>query len=251
DLEQESKKNPLEILKIKKEQAEKQKMPKLTIKSTYKATLKEFDLKSALYQTMHANKSFNRNPASHKLYHALMEDLIEDENDMDKGVADTIKDHKRNHDDDEDDDNEDPLPSTTKETPKGKAPSKDSKTGKSVLENEPVEEPIAEVDIDDTGDDVNKHQVVLDQLEQPWLNQMVSAIEDPLTFNDFMDTLIDFSKPRGKELKIQSLQRSHPPPKKPLKVKLHLKTLKLEKRLRAIEKSYSTQRREEASEKKG
>ncbi|GKF51975.1 hypothetical protein Tco_0148442 [Tanacetum coccineum] len=43
DLEQESEKSPSEILKIKKEQDEKQKMPKFTIKSTDKAALKEFD----------------------------------------------------------------------------------------------------------------------------------------------------------------------------------------------------------------
>ncbi|GKD64763.1 hypothetical protein Tco_1306871, partial [Tanacetum coccineum] len=101
DLEQESKKGPLEILKIKKEQAEKQKMLKFTIKSTNKAALKEFTQKITIYQTMHANKSFNRNPANHRLYHALMEALIEDENAMDKGVADTVQDHKRKHDDDD------------------------------------------------------------------------------------------------------------------------------------------------------
>ncbi|GKF65110.1 hypothetical protein Tco_0188558, partial [Tanacetum coccineum] len=93
DLEQESEKSPSEILKIKKEQAEKQKMPKFTIMSIDKATLIEFDLKSTLYQTMHANKSFNRNLANHRLYHALMESLIKDENAMDKGVTDTVKDH--------------------------------------------------------------------------------------------------------------------------------------------------------------
>nr|GEW71324.1 hypothetical protein [Tanacetum cinerariifolium] len=138
DLEQESEKTPSEILKIKKEQAE---------------------------------------TANHRLYHALMGALIEDENAMDKGVADTIQDHKRKHDDDdEDDDDEDPpsgpnqgkqtkrrrtkdseslkKPSTTKETPTGKAPSKGSKTGKSTSANEQVEEPIAEVVMDDAGDDV-------------------------------------------------------------------------------------------------
>nr|GEW92969.1 hypothetical protein [Tanacetum cinerariifolium] len=141
----------------------------------YKAALKEYDQKSALYQTMHANKSFNR--ANHRLYHALMGALIEDKNAMDKGVADTIQDHKRKHDDDdEDDDDEDPpagpnqgkqtkrrrtkdseslkKPSTTKETPTGKAPSKGSKTGKSTSANKQVEEPIAEVVMDDAGDDV-------------------------------------------------------------------------------------------------
>ncbi|GJV70203.1 hypothetical protein Tco_1485712 [Tanacetum coccineum] len=175
DLEQESKKTPSKILKIKKEQAEKQKMPKFTIKSTDKVALKECDHKSALYQTMNANKSFNRNPAIHRLYHSLIEALIEDENAMDKGVADTIQDHKRKHDDEDDDDEDPPAgpnqgkktkrrrtkesdsskkPSTTKVTPKGKAPSKGSKTDKSASAKEPVEEPIVEVVMDDAGDDV-------------------------------------------------------------------------------------------------
>ncbi|GKF98469.1 hypothetical protein Tco_0297252, partial [Tanacetum coccineum] len=177
NLEQEYEKSASEILEIKKEQAEKQKIPKYTIKSTDKAALKEYDQKSALYQTMHKNKSFYKNPANHRLYHALMEALIEDENAMDKGVADTVKDHKRKHDDD---DNKDPpaglnhskkkkrrrtkesesskKPSTTKETSKGKAPSKGSKTGKSASLKELVEEPIAEVAMDDAvntaGEDV-------------------------------------------------------------------------------------------------
>ncbi|GKA97596.1 hypothetical protein Tco_0825490 [Tanacetum coccineum] len=117
------------------------------------------------------------------------------------------------------------------ETPKGKAPSKGFKTGKSASKKEPVEEPSAEVVMDDTGDGVvhddkqpqdasepktaktpnpewftqpprpptpdpewNKRQVVLDQPKQPWFNQMVSATKDPLTFNDLMATSIDFSK---------------------------------------------------------
>ncbi|GJS30128.1 hypothetical protein Tco_0490748 [Tanacetum coccineum] len=148
--EQESEKSPLEILKIKKEQAESQKNLQFTIKSTEKAALKEYDLKSALYQSMHATKSFNQNPANYQLYHALMEALIKDENAMDKGVADTVKDHKRKHDDDEDDDDEDPPAGPNQ----GKAPTKGSKTGKSALAKEPVEEPITEVIMDDVGDDV-------------------------------------------------------------------------------------------------
>nr|GEW66843.1 hypothetical protein [Tanacetum cinerariifolium] len=92
----------------KREQFEKQKIPKYIIKSTNKAALKEYDLESALYQTMHVNKSFNRNPANHALYHALMEALIVDENAMDKGVTNTVKNHKRQHDDDDNDDDEDP-----------------------------------------------------------------------------------------------------------------------------------------------
>ncbi|GKG16259.1 hypothetical protein Tco_0358582 [Tanacetum coccineum] len=70
-------------------------MPKYKIMSTDKAALKEYDQKSALYQTMNENKTFNINPANHALYHALMEALIGDENAMDKGVADTVKNNKR------------------------------------------------------------------------------------------------------------------------------------------------------------
>ncbi|GJZ03198.1 hypothetical protein Tco_0521159 [Tanacetum coccineum] len=235
-----------EIRKIKKEQAEKQKMPKYTIKSTDKVTLKEYDQKSALYQTMHKNKSFNRNPTNHALYHALMEALIEDENAMDKGVADTVKNHKRQHDDDDDDDDEDPSagpnqgkktkrrrtkesesskkPSTTKETPKGKAPSKGSKTvntaGEDVVRDDDQPQDTSEPKTYKTPNqdwfkqpprpptpdpEWNKRQVVLDQPEQPWFNQMVSATKDPLTFNDLMATLIDFSKYVLNRLKIENL----------------------------------------------
>ncbi|GJT75425.1 hypothetical protein Tco_1042150 [Tanacetum coccineum] len=142
--EQESEKSPPEILKIKKEQAEKQKTPKFTIKSTNKATLEEYDLKSALYQSMHANKSLNRNLANYKLYHAIMEALIKDENAMDKGVANTVKDYKRKHDDDDDDDDEGPSA----------RPNQGSKTGKFASAQEPIEEPIAEVVMDEAGEDV-------------------------------------------------------------------------------------------------
>ncbi|GJS15656.1 hypothetical protein Tco_0410128 [Tanacetum coccineum] len=212
------------ILKIKKEQAESQKNPQFTIKSTDKAALEEYDLKSALYQSMHTNKSFNRNPANHRLYHALMEALIEDENAMDKGVTDTVKDHKRKHDDDEDDDDEDPpagpnqgkktkrrrtkesesskKPSSTKETPKGKTPTKGSKTGKSTSAKELVKELIIEQPPRPPTLDPewNKQQVVLDQPAQPWFNQMAAALKDPLTFNDLMATPIDFSNVSVKKL---------------------------------------------------
>ncbi|GJT41344.1 hypothetical protein Tco_0941209 [Tanacetum coccineum] len=82
DLEQEYEKSASEIRKIKREQAEKQKMPKYTIRSTDKATLKEYDQKSARMK-----------------------------NAMDKGVADTVKNYKRQHDDDDDDDDDDEDPS--------------------------------------------------------------------------------------------------------------------------------------------
>ncbi|GJV79603.1 hypothetical protein Tco_1515473 [Tanacetum coccineum] len=99
---QESEKSPEEILRIKREQEEQKHVPTYTIKSTDTAALKEFDLKAALFKTIHENKSANRNPANNRLYHALMEALIEDENAMEKEVADKVKDHKRKHDSDDD-----------------------------------------------------------------------------------------------------------------------------------------------------
>ncbi|GJR19280.1 hypothetical protein Tco_0967807 [Tanacetum coccineum] len=212
NLEQESKKSALEILKIKRKQAEKQKMPKYTIKSIDKAALKEYDLKSALYQTMYKNKSFNRNPANHALYHVLKEALIVDENVMDKGVTDTVKDHKRKHDDDEDtpagpnqgkktkrirtkESESSKKPSTTKETPKGKAPSIGSKTGKYASVKEPVKEPIDEVVMDDavntTSEDVFKEGEFVDLYLNEIEDMLLLAVQHKLFHLNDSD-IIDF-----------------------------------------------------------
>ncbi|GJS82453.1 hypothetical protein Tco_0748994 [Tanacetum coccineum] len=170
---QESEKSHKEIIIIKREQEEKKQEPTYNIKLNDKAALEEFDLKSALFKSMHKNKSANRNPANYRLYHALMEALIEDENAMDKEVTDTVKDHKRKHDgdDDDDDDDEGPparlnqgksskkrrtkepdsakKPSTTKESSNGKDPNVGSKTGKSAPAKDPVEEPTDKVMVDE------------------------------------------------------------------------------------------------------
>ncbi|GKD83470.1 hypothetical protein Tco_1350309 [Tanacetum coccineum] len=129
-------------------------------------------------------------------------------------------------------------PSTTKETSKGKAPTKSSKTGKSATAQEPIEEPIAEVVMDDQEtteyedvvNDANRPQdnvapkINKDtwfkqpprpstpdpewnkrQPEQPWFNKMVSAVKDPLTFDELMANPIDFSKYAMNRLLIDNL----------------------------------------------
>ncbi|GJU73022.1 retrovirus-related pol polyprotein from transposon TNT 1-94 [Tanacetum coccineum] len=143
---QESKKSPEEIIRIKREQEEKKQEPTYTIKSTDKAALEEFDLKSALFKFMHKNKSANRNPANYRLYHALMEALIEDENAMDKEVADTGKSTKKRR---KRESESAKKPSTTKESSKGKDPKVGSKTGKSAPAKDPVEEPTDKVIMDE------------------------------------------------------------------------------------------------------
>ncbi|GKF50709.1 hypothetical protein Tco_0147176, partial [Tanacetum coccineum] len=55
----------------------------------------------------------------------------------------------------------------------------------------------------------NKRQVVDDQSEQPWFNNMVSAAKDPLTFDELMATPYDFSKYAMNQLKIDNLTQAH------------------------------------------
>ncbi|GJX07723.1 retrovirus-related pol polyprotein from transposon TNT 1-94 [Tanacetum coccineum] len=104
---QESKKSPKEIIRIKKEQGEEKQESTYSSGSTIKVALEEFDLKSALFKHMNKNKTANRNPANYHLYHALMEALIADEDAMDKEVKDRVKNHKRKHDSDDDEDDDD------------------------------------------------------------------------------------------------------------------------------------------------
>ncbi|GJZ34812.1 hypothetical protein Tco_0580629 [Tanacetum coccineum] len=104
---QESKKSPKEIIRIKREQGEKKQESTYIIRSTDKVALEEFDLKNSLFKHMNKNRTANRNPANYHLYHALMEALIADEDAMDKEVKDRVKDHKRKHDSDDDEDDDD------------------------------------------------------------------------------------------------------------------------------------------------
>ncbi|GJY91180.1 hypothetical protein Tco_0506376 [Tanacetum coccineum] len=77
-------KSAANIHKIKMEHATKQQESQYTIKSSDKATLKEFDHKRALFETMAASKTFNKHPKHKALYHALMESILTDEDAMDK-----------------------------------------------------------------------------------------------------------------------------------------------------------------------
>ncbi|GJW84139.1 hypothetical protein Tco_0157284 [Tanacetum coccineum] len=227
DLEQEPTKSTSKILKVKKEQADKQKMTKYTIKSTDRAALNEYDLKHALFQSKNDSKSFNKHSANQVLYHDLIEALIADEEAMDKGVADSLKQQKRLHGDDDEDPSAEPnqgkkttrtrtkdLESskktpTTKETSKGKAPTKGSKAGKSATAEESVKEIITDVVMDDAVNPAAEDVVLDDTPEEPWFNKLLSAEKDPLTFDALMDTLIDFSKFSMNQLKIDKLTKEH------------------------------------------
>nr|GEY01046.1 hypothetical protein [Tanacetum cinerariifolium] len=190
DLEQEYKKIPSYILKIKKEQAEKQKTPEFTIKSTDKS--KTISESMMMMKTLQLDQTRVRRP---------------------KGEEPKSQRLQRSH----------PPP---RKPLKVKPPSKGSKTGKSVSTKDPVEEPITDVVMDDASDDVvhddnqpqdvsepnttktlnpewftqpprpltpdpkNKRQVVLDQPEQPCIEleyhfqECFNALNDKLYWNN-------------------------------------------------------------------
>nr|GEU68487.1 hypothetical protein [Tanacetum cinerariifolium] len=128
DQEQESEKSPSDILKIKKEQAEKQHMPKFTIKST--------------------NKGVADTVQNRKRKH----DGDDDDDDEDPSARPNQgKKIKRRRTKESESSKK---ASSTKETPNGKTLMKGSKTGKFASVKELVKEPINEVLMDDVCDDV-------------------------------------------------------------------------------------------------
>nr|GEU93496.1 retrovirus-related Pol polyprotein from transposon TNT 1-94 [Tanacetum cinerariifolium] len=102
-----------------------------------------------------------------------------------------------------------------KQAEKQKIPN--SKTGKSATTNEPIEEPIAKVVMDDL--ETNENEDVVNDADHPQDDVapktdkssrdtcMVSALKDLLTFNELMDTPIDFSKFAMNRLKLDHLKQ--------------------------------------------
>ncbi|GKA43707.1 hypothetical protein Tco_0736431 [Tanacetum coccineum] len=165
-----------------------------------------------------------------------------DEDDIDQAAAPVGESAllKRTHDDQDEDptagsnqgkDNKRPRKDTqsskklsaSKESSKCNTPQKSSKSGKSVTAEEPDEEYVHHISlnahentIDKMGnaneqpDDPkwNKCQVVDDQPEQTWFNDLVSAQKDPLTFDELMATPIDFSKFAKNRLKLDKITKA-------------------------------------------
>ncbi|GJY56623.1 integrase, catalytic region, zinc finger, CCHC-type containing protein [Tanacetum coccineum] len=143
------------------------------------ATLEEFDLKSALFKSMHKNKSANVNPANYRLYHDLIEALIEDENAMDKRKSESAK-----------------KPSTTKDSSKDKDLKVSSKTNKSAPAKDPVEEPTDEVMVEEQytedipisneGHVSDNHKTFRNCLKQPrFQKQQQDDMVNPEDASDF------------------------------------------------------------------
>ncbi|GJV98022.1 hypothetical protein Tco_1549599 [Tanacetum coccineum] len=214
------------------EHVKKQYKYKYTIKSSYKTVLAEFDLKQALFDSLHKSKSFNKRPANKTLYHALMESLIVDENAIDQGVADSIKHKKRLHDD-VDRDQDPPIGPDQglkkRKTRKDAEPPKNPKS--TVFEAEDTEMSLNQGDDMCNTDEQPDYEAVLkldwfkksarpptpdlewntrksvdDKPEQNWLNNLTNADNPPLTFNDLISTPIDFSAFDMNRLKTMELK---------------------------------------------
>ncbi|GKE08215.1 hypothetical protein Tco_1411766, partial [Tanacetum coccineum] len=106
--------------------------------------------------------------------------------------------------------------SASNETLKGDTLPKSSKTCKSVSAEESVKEAIHEVIIGDeepvqenVNDTDQPQDVIIDQHEQNWFNDLLSAEKDPLTFDELMATPIDFSNFEMNRLKINKITKAH------------------------------------------
>nr|GEU75928.1 hypothetical protein [Tanacetum cinerariifolium] len=230
-------KNTDDIWKIKMEHARKQQVPKETITLSDTVALEEFDQKTTLFNTMTKSKSFNKSPKNRALYHAPIESILEYKDVMDKGVADESK--KRKLDDADKDEGlsagsnqgikrqstsqgteTSKKTSTSKDSFKGRSPStfsKSSKYGKSAKDQ--VEEPIFlqdsdyakhdDVEFDNTNMPMDRGEELGKTDEQPNDEDVpkYDCYKPPLTFDDLMHTLIDFSAFAMNHLKIYNLTK--------------------------------------------
>nr|GEX66487.1 hypothetical protein [Tanacetum cinerariifolium] len=162
---------------IKKEQAKKQKKPPFTIKSTAKAAPKEYDLKSTLYQSsMQTSLLIEILPIIDCTIHSWKHRFKM----KTQWIRESLTQLK-----------------TTRES---------MIMMKTMMMNTLQLDQTKQHPRPPTLDlEWNKHQVVLDQPAQPRFNQMVSALKDPLIFNDLMATPIDFSKYVSNGLNIENL----------------------------------------------
>ncbi|GJX24576.1 hypothetical protein Tco_0230872 [Tanacetum coccineum] len=138
-------------------------------------SLSEYELKKILYEKMHKSQSHLTHDAHQELYDSLTWSMLLDKATTKKGDNPDKVLKKRDHGDDQDEDpstgsnqgkktkkrkvNESESrkkTSTTKESSKGKFPARTSKSGKSVIAKESIEEQVFEIasnDVEQTVDD--------------------------------------------------------------------------------------------------
>nr|GFC26955.1 hypothetical protein [Tanacetum cinerariifolium] len=88
-----------EIMKVKHEQAAKEKVPKFSSITYDQQADEEHKQKDILFKMMMSSKSYERHLAYKALYDALLESIFMDKNDMDKLDVDPASQRKRRHED--------------------------------------------------------------------------------------------------------------------------------------------------------
>ncbi|GJT33135.1 hypothetical protein Tco_0923554 [Tanacetum coccineum] len=195
---QSTKKSTKDIRKIKMEHASKHQVPKFTITSSNTAALEEFDQKTTLFNTMTKSKSFNKSIADELKKRKL------DDADIDEGPSDG-SDRRLKRQRTSKGTETSKKTSAIKDSSKRKSlatSSKSSKSGKSAKDQKSKS---------DTSPDPewNEGKLVDDGPEQSWLNDMAKATKPPLTFDELMHTLIDFTTFAMNRLKIDNLTKEH------------------------------------------
>ncbi|GJX10449.1 hypothetical protein Tco_0200308 [Tanacetum coccineum] len=183
--------------------------------STSAETLTEYELKLKLYNMMQNSRSFLNHEKHLTLYNALINSM-----DVNKANVQGNKDTKKKRHD-----NQDPLTDADKESKKRKRKDADTSSSKKELIQDDVEDDDALVQDDDMAADDTPHHdaaptqgnpkwfkqdVVVrqetpdpewykepnadDAREQNWLNEMLDAKKDLVTFDDLIGSTIDFTK---------------------------------------------------------
>ncbi|GJV40364.1 hypothetical protein Tco_1418804 [Tanacetum coccineum] len=210
----------------------------LVIQSTAAESLFEYALKKILFEKMDKSRSYLTHDMHRALFDVLFNSLCLDDV-VARGQADPEKILKK----------EiimvmiktkTLLMDQTRETSKGNAPTKGSKSDKSIHVEESVAEPTEDVIIDASNDDVvndadqpqhdpapkhnwftqsprlptpdpewNKGKAIDDSQEYTWFNDLLSTEKGPLMFDELMATLMNFSKFAMNRLKIDKLTKAH------------------------------------------
>ncbi|GJU01125.1 hypothetical protein Tco_1111463 [Tanacetum coccineum] len=196
------------IMKVKHEQAAKEKVPKFSSTPYDQQADEEHKQKEILFKMMMSSKSYERHPTHKSLYDSLLESIFVDENDMDRLAIDPASQRKQG-----DKSKSSKKSSTSKESSKGYTPPKTSKTGKYVHAEETIEEATHEVAMDQPPRPLtldpkwNTVHTISDEPEQTWFKDPIHAEKPPLTFDELMATPIDFSNFAMNRLKIDNLNQ--------------------------------------------
>nr|GEW21820.1 uncharacterized mitochondrial protein AtMg00810-like [Tanacetum cinerariifolium] len=215
---QESHKSATEIIKIKREQASKQKWPKHSSTPFDKIIENEYKQKDILFKMMLASKSHEKHLAHQALYDALIPSLFVDEDDMDQATTaiDQGMDKKRPRKDTQ----PSKKSSASKESSKGHTPPKSSKYGKSVTVEEPYEEHVHDMSldaeeniVDETGNadehpDSEAKPKTNNASKNDWFKQPLWPHTPDLEWNK--STPIDFSKFAKNRLKLDKITKKKP-----------------------------------------